>query len=198
MINAVAVQRLLEAAIMLKLERGTRALGGQATPAKTADNRGTAPQQPALVPPHLAPQSQRFSQNRMWSDPPILVPEFSSNITAAVASAPRENASALPAYREALAEAGQPARLPEHLTLPFATAPAPIQYANAELALALAEKAPRAVLESKREAGSKSGVGLLPSMSADRIAAWQRLATIGAVAGGAIILFTASSLVVLP
>lgn len=136
MINAVAIQRLLETAILLKLERGTRTDGGQPDTAKRA---GTS----ELTPQHLARGMEAAIPNRRPIQSGILSmlaavpPDSAAAIAAPLAHAAREANVAPLAYRESLAEAATP-RLTEQPLAVAMIIPAPVQYANAELARALA------------------------------------------------------------
>ena len=83
MINSVAIQRLLEAAVMLKLERGTR-VTGRPPPNAQSSQQATTAQQPIHV--STGNQNQRSSLNRIWNNPPILPPDSASNGALAIAA----------------------------------------------------------------------------------------------------------------
>lgn len=195
MINSVAIQRLLEAAVMLKLERGTR-VTGRPPPNAQSSQQATTAQQPIHV--STGNQNQRSSLNRIWNNPPILPPDSASNGALAIAATVlRETGVAPRAYREAIAEAAVPARLAEQPAAIAQPIPAPIQYANAEIALALSVKT------SRPTSGWK---GTTPAPGADngsqaafdaQQANQRRKIVIAAITGGVIILFAVLALGVL-
>ena len=187
MINSVAIQRLLEAAVMLKLERGTRVAGGPPPTAQTSNQLATTSQQP--IQGATGNQNQRSALGRIWNNPPILPPGSAANGALAVAATVlRETAVAPRAYREAIAEAAVPARLPEQPAAIAQPVPAPIQYANAEIALALSVKTSRSTSGGKA-AKISQGAATVPQSTVDTKQANQRRKIIiGAIIGGAIIL----------
>lgn len=137
MINAVAIQRLLEAAILLKLERGTRTDGGQPDTAKRAGTSELTPQHLARGIMEAAIPNRRPIQSGILSMLAAVPPDSAAAVAAPLADAAREANVAPLAYRESLAEAATP-RLTEQPLAVAMIIPAPVQYANAELARALA------------------------------------------------------------
>lgn len=195
MINSVAIQRLLEAAVMLKLELGTRVTGRLPPNAQSSQQTTTSQQQ---IHGANGIQNQQSSLNRIWNNPPILPPDSASNGALAIAATVlRETAVAPRAYREAIAEAAVPARLAEQPAAIAQPIPAPIQYANAEIALALSAKTSRP---------TSGGKGTTPAPGADngsqaafdaQQANQRRKIVIAAILGGVIILFAVLALAVL-
>lgn len=186
MINSVAIQRLLEAATMLKLERGLRAAGSQSVPANTTPTNGARSQQTLGGTIPSAP-AQKFLPTTRWTNPPILAPDGSAEIaTAVIATASREAAPAPVAYRDIIADAGLPGRLPEQSAILAATIPAPVLYANPELALALSVKASRAATGSHIALETDGSGTRRGPRSAEEKAAQQRLILAGAI-GGAVV-----------
>lgn len=143
MINAVAIQRLLEAAILLKLERGTRTDGGQPDTAKRAGTSELTPQHLARGIMEAAIPNRRPIQSGILSMLAAVPPDSAAAVAAPLADAAREANVAPLAYRESLAEAATP-RLTEQPLAVAMIIPAPVQYANAELARALAVNGQRA------------------------------------------------------
>lgn len=194
MINSVAIQRLLEAAVMLKLERGTRVAGGPPPNAQTSNQRATTSQQP--IHGATGNQNQRSALSRIWNNPPILPPDSASNGALAIAATVlRETAVAPRAYREAIAEAAIPARIAEQPAAIAQPVPAPIQYANAEIALALSVKTSRSTQATTTTAqGVATGSQSTFDTDQDN---QRRKIVIGAIIGGAIILLAVLAFAVL-
>lgn len=188
MINSVAIQRLLEAAVMLKLERGTRVAGGPPPNTQTSNQRATASQQQMHDRTGIA--NQRSALSRIWNNPPILPPDGAPDIAALAIAATvlRETAVAPRAYREAIAEAAVPARLAEQPAAIAQPVPAPIQYANAEIALALSVKTSRSTSGGKAATPAQgAATGSQSTFDTDQ-ANQRRKIVIGAIIGGTIIL----------
>lgn len=147
MINAVAIQRLLEAAILLKLERGTRTDGGQTDATKHTGTRELTPQHLARGTMEAAMPNRRPLQSGVLSILATVPPDSATAVAAPLAQVAREANVAPLAYRESLAEAATPsARLTEQPLAVAVIIPAPVQYANAELARALAVNGQRAAI----------------------------------------------------
>lgn len=194
MINSVAIQRLLEAAVMLKLERGTRVAGGPPPNAQTSNQRATTSQQP--IHGATGNQNQRSALSRISNNPPILPPDSPSNGGLAIAATVlRETAVAPRAYREAIAEAAVPTRIAEQPAAIAQPVPAPIQYANAEIALALSVKTSRSTQATTTTAQGVA-TGLQSTFDTDQDNQRRKI-VIGAIIGGAIILLAVLAFAVL-
>lgn len=191
MINSVAIQRLLEAATMLKLERGLRAAGSQPGPTNSAATNSARPQQPVSASFPSPFTARDVLPTTRWTNPPILTPDGTADLAAAViATTPREAAPAPVAYRDSIADAGAQARLPEQSAGLTAAIPAPVQYANSELALALSVKATRVAAGSHKAFGIDGADPGRGQKSEEEMAAQQRLIFAGAI-GGAIVVTVA-------
>ena len=191
MINSVAIQRLLEAATMLKLERGLRATGSQSAPTTSATTNNIRPQQPVVANFQSPAAARNASPTTSWKNPPIITSNGAAAVAAAaiIATAPRDAAPAPLAYRDTIADAGTAARLPEQSTILAATIPAPVQYANSELALALSVNASRAANSSAKALGIDRRGADPRSKSAEEAAAQQRLIFAGAIGGAVVVTF---------
>lgn len=191
MINSVAIQRLLEAAIMLKLERSIGVAGAQDVQAKVGANTSPAPKHPAHKGAQQPAQSQPFQQRHTWNNPLIVSMDGTTNIATALApTAPRETALAPLAYRESLTEMALPARS-ELPPLMGAAVPSPIQYANAELAHALSAKAPNVLMGMNSTTAFRTGADVADLKSSRERATQRRMILVGAIGGGSAILVAA-------
>lgn len=185
MIGSVAIQRLLENAILLTLERGTRRSDAQSSTASKSLNTTGAAQQLAPQPAGIAARGTHFTQASTWSNAPVIPAEI--QVATVAASTLREAAVAPLAYRETVSDTIPGARLPDQNPIPANTVPAPIQYAHPELALALSRTksgAPatsaatdRAIAQSAQTSNSQS--------TSDERALAQQAKRIALIAGSA-------------
>lgn len=168
MINAVAIQRLLEAAILLKLERGTRTDGGQTDVANRTGKSELTSQHLTRGTIEAAMPNRRPSQSGAWNMLATLPPDSAISVAAPIAAQVTREATLAPlAYRESLAEAATPsARLAEQPLAALVIVPAPIQYAHAELARALAANGQRAPIAIASQNASGAGASMAHIASA--------------------------------
>ena len=186
MIGSVAIQRLLEAAILLKLERGTRgsetrsSAPKQTTPNIEAQLAGSPPQ---------SPRGAHFTQASTWSNAPVIPAD--APIAAAVSQAVREAAVAPFAYRETVSDGARP---PDQTAALPNTVPAPIQYAHPELALALSRTKAGAPVLGETSAALAASLGASLNQKEERALAHQAK-LIALIAGSVVITATLAILI---
>lgn len=186
MIGSVAIQRLLEAAILLKLERGTRGSETRSSaPKQTTPNIATK----QAGPPPQTPRGAHFTQASTWNNAPLIP----ADAPIAVAQAVREAAVAPLAYRETVSDAAASgARASD--PIPANAVPAPIQYAHPELALALSRTKAGAPVLGETSAALAASLGASLNQKEERALAHQAK-LIALIAGSAGITATLAILI---